>query len=481
MLLFKSEEDSGADPDMYKTPPKELADHPMFRGHQTVGMITADAPKYESKGSNGNKGLSDEMRQLGLKHEATQGSYGAGPENSFIVYGPTREQMYQLGNRYGQETVVFSQDGKQELMYTHGPNAGKAHPSLPLVRFSQKKPDDYYTHFPGRGYVTLHFDNSKLNQTPIPYTMPAHMQALHNDLPLAQQDQLTKGDVNFALAAVLRKAIGRERWAGAYQWHDGHTSLHHKTKGHGVLLDQKEFYDGMKLAKHDKLALASDSISSHRPNKDDDLYIKHAAPFGTVNKAMSASLKHYKLSGKAPYVNSLMREHGYQPYFAGGRNGNPDLATRNYDTGHLMIQDPTNADEPGSDETSNWRKLHELAHALTRDEVNGKYGEGRRVGPLGQRTGREAKRAIEWEWLAAHKQRDLAKQIGVNVSDDDFHRELNTVMHDAVHRAITGEVRDPGDEGFTPHAHKIPLETAHRMVDEAAGSMGLPDDHTRSP
>lgn len=478
MLELRKREEEGADPDLYKTPPKEIADHPLFRGHQTVGMITAEAPKFESKGLNGNQGLSDEMRQMGLKHEPTHGSYGAGHENSFIVYGPTREQMYRLGHRYGQEAVIFSQDGKHEMMYTHGPNAGKAHPSLPLVRFSQKEPEDYYTHLPGRGFVTLHFDHSKLNQTPIPYTMPAHMQAPQNDIPLAQQDKLTKGDVNWALAAALRKAIGREKWAGAYPWHEGHTSYHHKTKNHGVLLDQNEFYQSMKLAKNDKLA-PIESTRARKP-KDDDQYAKHAAPYGSINSGMPGSLKHYKLGGMAPYVNALVKEHGYQTYFGGGRNGSPDLATRNYDNDHLMIPDPTNVDEPGSDETANWRKLHELAHALTRNEVNAKYGEGRRSGPLGQRTGREAKRAIEWEWLAAHKQRDLSKRIGVNISDEDFHRELNTVMHDAVHRAVTGEVRDPGEEGFLPHSHKIPLEIAHRMVDEAAGAMGLPDDNTRS-
>lgn len=488
MLELRKREEEGADPDLYKTPPKELADHPMFRGHQTVGMITAEVPKFESKGSGGNQGLSDEMRQMGLKHEPTHGSYGAGKENSFIVYGPTREQMYRLGNRYGQEAVIFSQDGKHEMLYTHGPNAGKAHPSLPLVRFSQKEPEDYYTHFPGRGYVTLHFDHSKLNQTPIPYTMPAHMQAPHNDLPLSQRDEITtRGDVNSTLASALRKAIGRERWAGSYPWHEGHTSYHRKTKGQGVLLDQSEFFEAMKLAKADTLAQAANPSTATKPHNEQaagagvSTYAKFAQPYGNVNKSMSTSLKHYPMEGTSAAVNHLVAHHGYQVHYAGGRHGKADLANKNYNTGHLMIWDPSagsGGDFGHADYTDNWRKIHELAHALTYNQLNAKYGEGRRMGGLGkQRTTREAKRAVEWEWLAAHKQRDLAKQIGINISDDDFHRELNTVMHDAVHRAVTGKFTEPSDEGFVPHPHKVPLETALGMIDEEAGNMGLQHPH----
>lgn len=482
LTLRKDEEDPGSsDPDMYKAPPKELADHPMFRGHQTVGMMTADAPRYESKGTNGNNGLQTELKSMGLKFEPVHGSYGAGPENSFMIYGPTREQMYHLGNRYGQESVIYSQDGKHELMYTHGPNAGKAHPSLPLIRFSQKQPEDYYTHFPGRGYVTLHFDFDKLHQTPIKYTMPAHMQAPADDLPLSVSDKLTKGDVNAALATTLRKTIGHQRWAGSYPWHEAHTSYHRKTSGHGVLLNQKEFYQEMRLAKNSDPLRTPSIPSIPTPKKPDNeqaagagvsTYGKYAQPYGTVNKGMPSNLKFYPMEGKGQHVSNLLQHHGYQAYYAGGRHGKADLANKNYNTGHLMIWDPSagsGGDFGHADYTDNWRRTHELAHALTLNQLNAKYGEGRRMGGLGKpRTVREAKRAIEWEWLAAHKQRELAGQMGIHISDDDFHRELNTVMHDAVHRAVTGKFTEPSDEGFVPHHHKVPLQTALSMVDEAA-------------
>ena len=100
------------------------------------------------------------------------------------------------------------------------------------------------------------------------------------------------------------------------------------------------------------------------------------------------------------------------------------------------------------------------------------------MGALGKhRTLREAKRAVEWEHLAALKQRELASQIGVHISDEDFNREYNTVLHDAVHRAVTGKFSDPQHEGFRPHAHRVPLDVAMRMLDEAAKDMGLRDEH----
>jgi hypothetical protein len=84
---------------------------------------------------------------------------------------------------------------------------------------------------------------------------------------------------------------------------------------------------------------------------------------------------------------------------------------------------------------------------------------------------------VHWEWLAAHKQRELSQQIGVHVPDHVFHKELNTVMHDAIHRAVTGKFTEPSGEGFRPHEHKLPLETALGMVRESAHNLGITGMH----
>lgn len=236
----------------------------------------------------------------------------------------------------------------------------------------------------------------------------------------------------------------------SYEWHDGHTGHH----------------GGLAKADNEGVAPAGSSAAYH------DI----AQHFGTVGQAPS-NLKHYRYEGKGPDVENLVRSHGYQTYYAGGKHGKPDLANKNYNTRHLMIYDPeagSGGDFGETQYTDAWRKVHELGHALTLPELNAKYGEARRMGKMGtHRTPHEAMRAVHWEWLAAHKQRELNKQIGVHVSDEDFHRELNTVMHDAVHRAITGRFSDPAQEKFVPHSHMVPLSTSLALIAGAAQKMGL--------
>ena len=241
----------------------------------------------------------------------------------------------------------------------------------------------------------------------------------------------------------------------AYEWHDGHTDHH---KGLVKADEQKPF------------------VNEQAAPVGVKTYGQFAQHYGTINPGKKTELKFYPLEGKNQAISDQVGQHGYQVYYAGGKYGKPDLASKNYNTKHLMVYDPDpelGASFENRDYTDSWRKVHELAHAITYPELNQEYGEGRRLGKLGVRTPREAERAVKWEWLAAHKQRDLLADLGVHASDEDFHRELNTVMHDAVHRAVTGQFTEPSHEGFEPHPHKVPLETALNMVREHAASMGL--------
>ncbi len=448
---------------LYTSPPPEVADHPLF-GKGTVGIMTAEAPRFQSE-PGGNEALSNELKTIGLRHEDTHGSYG-GPEHSLIIHGPTREQMFHLGHKFGQEAVVYSQDGKHEMLYTNGPHSGKAHPALPQINFSQSQPKDFYTHIPGRGYVTLHFGDD-MHETPVKGTMPLELQM--------QKPALSKREIALQLAQILRKSLDvPQRWAGSYDWHDGHTSHH-------ASLIKDEAPAAVSPPKPVVSATPTASTNTQSAKAGVKTYAQFAQSYGTIDKSKPSNLKFYPMEGTGDKVNDLVKKHGYHVYYAGGKNGMPDLATKNYDTKHLMIWDPSagsGSDFGATDYTDNWRKTHELAHALTHQQLNQKYGEGRRMGGLGKmRTPNEAKRAVEWEWLAAHKQRDLAGSMGVHISDEDFHRELNTVMHDAVHRAVTGRFTEPSEEGFQPHSHKIPLEHALNTVDEHAHAMGLQSDH----
>jgi len=256
----------------------------------------------------------------------------------------------------------------------------------------------------------------------------------------------------------------------AYEWHDGHSD-HHRLAPNLEAIQKSFGLWKADLPKNDQAAGVGAPT-----------YAKFAGPYGEVRgRATPSDLTHYNYHGKLPEIEALVKKHGFKTYFAGGKYGKPDLQAKNYNNGHLMIYDPTpssGGDFKDHQYTNAWRQIHELSHALTYPELNSIYGEGRRIGKLGtHRTPNEAMRAVHWEWLAAHKQRDLSAKLGIHVPDEVFHKELNTVMHDAVRRAVTGQFTEPAGEGFVPHSHKVPLHIALDTVRNEAQAMGIQHPH----
>ncbi len=505
-------------------PPGAGREHPLFDHSLPVGLMSGENPRYPTQGLAGHDELKHDLETMGVQHEETQGHYGA-PERSFIIYGLPRANLVALGKKYGQEAVIHNEGGKREFIYTNGPNEGKSHPGLNTFEHwpeGSEPPEDYYTKLPSNGYVRLHFDFDHVDQTPVhpaspqpaPVAAPPPQAAEGSDgvpMHVAAEAQMTKHEALHALyqkLAPLTKAYVTEsqlraygekqpfKHPHAYNWHDGHSDHHYV--GHaagGVLISSKP-----KLAKHDPTGPVKhphidgavpelNKPAEHRENDQAagagvKTYAQFALPFGHIDPQAKANggtnLFHYDYNGKNDAVNKLVASHGFQPYYAGGKFGKPDLANRNYNTKHLMIYDPTDANASFGDPTytDSWRKTHELAHALAYPELNSMYGEGRRIGKLGKhRTLNEALRAVHWEHLAAHKQRELNRQLGIEVPDETFNREYNTVMHDAAHRAVTGKFTEPSAEGFVPHSHAVPLETSLGLVREAARNLGLTGMH----
>jgi hypothetical protein len=439
-------------------------------------MITAEAPRFPSA-PGGNAALKRDLEQLGLQHVETEGRYGA-PENSFIVHGPTREQMFALGKKYGQEAVIHSQGGNHEFIYTGGPHEGGSHPSTGTYdawNEGDTLPEDYYTKVPGHGAIRFHFDFDKIDKK-----RPLDTSQYH---PVGQQQpQVTKHEIGHKLYLALKKAyevasdtrtdgpeVNQDPKATpsfcflphphAYDWHDGHTD--HHFIGHasgGVLISRN-----MKKAEEGGKPSLADGGSYHQ----------HSLPFGTLGEPVD--LTHYDYRGKQDLANKLIADHGYQAHYVGGPHGRADYGSRNYNTKNLALPHSPLHEDGGA--TDAYRKVHELAHALTHEAVNKLYGEGRRQGKLGHhRNLREALRAVHWEHLAAHKQRELNRALGIEVPDEVFNRELNTVMSDAVHRAVHGKHEEPTAKGFRPHSHQVPLETSLGLVREAARNLGLQGD-----
>lgn len=187
-----------------------------------------------------------------------------------------------------------------------------------------------------------------------------------------------------------------------------------------------------------------------------------------------------ELVGLTPQVNELLQNYGYEPYYFGGRYPMPDLSEKHYGTGHLAIFDPGERTAGFTDPafTDNWRKVHELGHALGLEDLNAEWGEGRRLGKLGVRTPREMLRAIDWETRALENQRKLMDEIGLNVTPTQYNKDWNTTIGDAGFRAITGQFTSPETEGFVPFTDKVPVDIAMRKVREKAQELGLDMDET---
>jgi GNAT superfamily N-acetyltransferase len=262
------------------------------------------------------------------------------------------------------------------------------------------------------------------------------------------------------LKSEVRVEYRRHSWPGTYPWHD------------------EEHDEGSRLEKSEPIK-PPQATNEQAAGAGVKTYHNIAQQYGTITPGQKTHLDHYNYAPHENKIDSLITHHGFKAHMAGGKYGKFDLKGKNYNTKDLLIYDPSpssGGDFQNEATTRSWRKIHELSHALTYGDINAKYGEGRRLGKLGQRSVREAKRAVEWEWMAAHKQRELSEKVGVKIPDDQFHKELNTVMHDAVHRAIHGKFTEPSDEGFSPHSHKISLEHAHGLIDQHAKQMGMVDN-----
>jgi hypothetical protein len=135
--------------------------HPVLGGG-TIGLISGENPRFPAA-QQGHEALGQELHRMGLLAEPTVGHYG-GIERSYIVHNPTRDQMVELGRRFGQESVIHSDKGQHHLIYTNGPQAGQHHRATGYEVFD-KAPEDFYTVLPSRdgvpvGYFRYNFDTS---------------------------------------------------------------------------------------------------------------------------------------------------------------------------------------------------------------------------------------------------------------------------------------------------------------------------------
>ena len=435
-------------------PNEEVREHPIFSGIYPVGMITAQNPntKAPPPAPGGNKALEKDLQDLGLHYEGpTPGRYGVS-EDSYIVHKPTRQQLFTLGRKYSQESVVYCHGPQREMIYTTGEKVGKQNPGTGKHQYwttEEAPPADYYTKIPGKGYLCLGFDFNTLHDSGFQATPTS-------------QPEIQKAEIVSLLLETLKKSLGaRLTHPHSYDWHNSKTHHHPMaTAPGGVAWGHRNHH--RKTGPNSRISLGKDEPATI--DTSNHHYMHAVQPYG--NTGEPKELDFYPYEGMQPQADKLVADHGYQPVYYGGRYGKPHFGHENYDTKCLPVY------EPSDPKVDTYRKIHELAHALTEPEVDQVYGDGKRLGKLGPHLSmREAERAIHWEYLACHKQRKLSSSIGVNISDQDFNKELNTVMHEAVNRTITNKVTDPVSVGFRPYDHTVPLETALGIIRNAAGNL----------
>ena len=148
----------------YKTPDKE---------GQGVALMTSQNPGAKQLPDEENKAryedLISELDRMGLQYWRTKGKYSQ-EEDSVAVNGITEEQARALGERYGQESVIWSGmiDGKKvdRMVYTKPTKDGA--PDLenvsPLI--NDANGDDYYTELKGRKFRIPFYDPEKRERLP---------------------------------------------------------------------------------------------------------------------------------------------------------------------------------------------------------------------------------------------------------------------------------------------------------------------------
>jgi hypothetical protein len=125
--------------------------------------MSGENPMHPAQTEATHENLVRHLKELGLQHQDITGKY-ENEERGAFIHGPTREQMIALGNKFGQDSIIHSNSGRHELIYTNGPNIGKSRlvtPGADPAEYHESKPEDFFSHLPGLGYFHINFDFNK--------------------------------------------------------------------------------------------------------------------------------------------------------------------------------------------------------------------------------------------------------------------------------------------------------------------------------
>ena len=122
-------------------------------------MVSADSNPNDMDHDKKKKGhwmkqrhaLIKDIQDMGLMFMPCIGKYGS-VERSYLIFSPemNKQEVYDLGKKYGQDSVIWGKGGKNELIYTTGENKGKANVGKSFNWLSSDQ-GDAWTEFVGDG------------------------------------------------------------------------------------------------------------------------------------------------------------------------------------------------------------------------------------------------------------------------------------------------------------------------------------------
>lgn len=186
---------------------------------------------------------------------------------------------------------------------------------------------------------------------------------------------------------------------------------------------------------------------------------------------------------KIEKVIEFLKEYGFKPKFFTSNSedvgvnclGYPieakpfNLKKHGYEKGNVWIYNPCDSKGSFDDNLTTflWRIVHELAHGITEELMDRKYGLSRRFGAMNHDirnpydtndkrvykglTLLESQRSIEWEDVAFRAQEILFKELGLHIPKENHILDFNIAGHDVILRLLTGKFSDPGDVGVVPN------------------------------
>jgi len=299
----------------------------------------------------------------------------------------------------------------------------------------------------------------------------------HSKLQLAA-DRLSASGLKPKIVPVDGVAIGNETYDAPVVEKSLHDRIVSHVRAAELPTAQRQF---------NKAASEADVFSSVGEYPEHSTYGSFAGRLGsTVPRNTGDDLKIYDIPDEyihdgnksryavPPKLKQLMDKYGFEHDYFSFEKGEfkaPRFKRKGYKDGMVWIYDPYSKDGSFNDAeyTKTWRITHEIAHGITEEFMQNKYGDSRRQGALGKQVRyfvgdpandilktaeplsmEEALRAVEWEDVAFRVQRRLMEDAGMYISDADFNKEYATNLADAVGRVLTGYFSNPEESGFLP-------------------------------